>query len=147
MTLTPHTITPHPRSKRSVRRLGRGHGSGRGKSAGRGTKGQRARTGGKSRTAIRAFKKMLQKIPKLRGDKPKTHHPLIVTLSTLERCTKSGMVVTPFFLKKKGVIGTADHGVKVLATGAITKAITLKGCLASKEAALAIEKSGGKVVF
>lgn len=148
MTLAPHTIAPPHGAKKAVRRLGRGHGTGRGKSAGRGTKGQRARTGGKSRTAVRAFKRELQKIPKSRGFKSFYEKPIVVTLATLERVSAAGDVVNLAYLVKKGLVRpTRSRGVKVLATGMLTKKITLQGCLASKSAVSAIEKAGGKVVF
>jgi large subunit ribosomal protein L15 len=147
MTLAPHTIHPAQGSKKTSRRLGRGHGTGRGKSAGRGTKGQRARTGGKSRTSILAFKKMLQKIPKSRGFHSLAPKKETVTLATLERIAANGDTVTPMYLKHKGVVGTPEYGVKILGTGELKKKLTVKGCIASKTAMAAIEKAGGSIVF
>lgn len=147
MTLSPQTIQPAKGAKKSSRRLGRGHGSGRGKSAGRGGKGQRARTGGKSRSAIRAFKKSLQKIPKLRGVNSLQVKPSVVSLGTLDRLCKDGDIVTPRFLEHAGVVRHAERGVKILGSGAFVKKITVQGCMASKGALAAIEKAGGKVVF
>jgi large subunit ribosomal protein L15 len=147
MTLSPQTIQPARGAKKTSRRLGRGHGTGRGKSAGRGTKGQRARTGGKSRSAIRAFKKSLQKIPKLRGVSSLQTKPAVVSLAALDRVTKENDVVTPRFLEEKGVVARAKRGVKILGSGAITKKITVQGCAASKVALAAIEAAGGTVVF
>lgn len=147
MTIAPHTIKAAAGSRRSSRRLGRGHGSGRGTSAGRGTKGQRARAGGRSRTALRPFKRELQKVPKLRGFSSQYPKPTIVTLRTLDRITAPGDVVTPVFLLEKKCVRTIKHGVKVLSTGTLSKKITLQGCLASKGVIAAIEKAGGTVVF
>ncbi|MEK7623256.1 MAG: 50S ribosomal protein L15 [Patescibacteria group bacterium] len=145
MSLASNTIHSTPGSRKSSRRLGRGHGSGRGTSAGRGTKGQRARTGGRSRTAIRPFKRELQKVPKLSGFKSMYPKPTVVSLATLERICSPGDTVTVAFLREKGAVDTL-HQVKVLSTGELTKSITLKGCLASKGAIAAIAKAGGNVV-
>lgn len=147
MTLSPQTIHAASGSKRRRRRLGRGHGSGRMKSAGRGGKGQRARTGGKSRSAIRAFKKALQKVPKLRGVNSLQVKPAVVSLGTLDRVSKENDIVTPRFLEEKGAVARAKYGVKILGSGTITKKITVQGCAASKDALAAIEAAGGKVVF
>ncbi len=147
MTLAPHTISAASGSRKTSRRLGRGHGTGRGTTAGRGTKGQRARTGGRSRTAIRAFIKALQKIPKNRGFVSLVPKREVVTLATLERICQAGDVVTPTYLKKRNVIDTPDFGVKIVATGTLTKKITIQNCLASKGAIAAIEKTGGSIIF
>lgn len=147
MTIAPHTIQAAHGSRRRVKRVGRGHGTGRGTMSGRGGKGQRARTGGKSRSAIRAFKKALQKVPKLRGFKSRKNKPSVVTLRSLDRICAEGDVVTPAFLKDKGVIRSSEFGVKALASGKITKKITLQGCVASRGAIKAIESAGGSVTF
>jgi large subunit ribosomal protein L15 len=53
------------------------------------------------------------------------------------------VVVTPFFLKKKGVIKNARNGAKIVGTGTLTKKLTINNCLATKSAVAAIEKAGG----
>lgn len=147
MTVAPHTIAAAYGARRTTKRVGRGNGSQKGTMSGRGGKGQTARSGGGSGLARKAFKKTLQKVPKLRGFKSSIPKKNVVTLSTLERIAKANKIVTPLFLKEQGVVNDIDHGVKILATGTVTKAITVEGCLASKKAVEAIEKAGGKVVF
>ncbi len=147
MTLAPHTIHAAAGARKGTRRLGRGHGSGRGKSAGRGTKGQRARTGGKSRTSLLPFKRILARVPKLRGFNSRVPKKEVVTLQTLVRVAEEGVVVTPAFLKERGVIHTVEKGVKIVGNGACAKKIQLQGIFASKNAIAAIEKAGGKVLF
>ncbi len=146
MTLAPHTIQSGSGARKKSRRLGRGHGSGRGTTAGRGTKGQRARTGGRSRSAIRAFKKALQKIPKSRGFVSMYPKKETVTLAMLERGCPADAVITPAFLAEHRIV-SAGAGVKIVASGTLTKRLTLQGCPASKGAIAAIEKNGGTVVF
>jgi large subunit ribosomal protein L15 len=142
-----HTIKSPKGSRKKSKRVGRGNSSQKGTTAGRGMKGQRARSGGKSRGAIRAFKSSLQKVPKLRGFKSITPAKEVVTLSTLDRVATEGATVNPAFLKNKGVIRDTKNGVKILATGEISKKVNVVGCLASKKAVEAIEKAGGTLVF
>ncbi len=132
---------------RSKKRVGRGNGSGRGTYSGRGLKGQRSRSGGKSGTKRRGFKMSLQKIPKLRGFKSMAPKKETVTLSMLEKVCNNDDVVTPFFLEDKGIISKPKVGVKIVASGVITKKLQIKNCLATKGAAEAIEKVGGSITF
>lgn len=140
-----NTVQSTKDAKRKKKRVGRGNASQKGTTAGRGMKGQRARSGGKSKTAIRGFRAALQKVPKLRGFNSIKAKKETVTLETLSRICADGEVVTPFTLEEKGVIASADNGVKVVATGAIDKKVNLSGCHVSKGAADAITKVGGSV--
>ncbi|MBI2436706.1 MAG: 50S ribosomal protein L15 [Candidatus Magasanikbacteria bacterium] len=142
MTLTPSNISSK-RIKRNVKRVGRGNGSGKGTYSARGMKGQRARSGGKRGLLKKAMKAQLQKIPKSRGFNTIATKAETVSLATLERVAEVGVDVTPFFLKKKGVVKNPRNGAKIVATGTLTKKLTLKNCLATKTAVVAIEKVGG----
>lgn len=147
MVLSANTIKAAVGSRRQSKRVGRGNGSQRGSKSGRGTKGQRARSGGKRGTARLGFKPSLQKIPKQRGFTSLSPKFETVTMATLERLTKAGEVVTPHYLKAKKAIGHPERGVKIVGNTDLTKKIAVKGCLASKSAAAAIEKAGGSLVF
>ena len=147
MALAPHTLTPGKRVRRPARRVGRGNASQKGTTAGKGTKGQKARSGGRGGLKQRAFKASLQKIPKLRGFKSIYPRLEIVTLATLNRVSVEGETITPNWLHKKGLIHDPSVGVKILHTGLLDKKITVSGCLASKSAAVAIEKAGGRIIF
>lgn len=142
-----HKIKPPKGSRKKNKRVGRGNASQKGTTAARGMKGQTARSGGQRGGARLALRRTILKAPKLRGFKSLVPKKEIVTLSKLDKICKDGDVVTPTYLKKKGVIGTVANGVKILSTGALTKKITLKGCLASKSAMEAIEKVGGSLEF
>lgn len=146
MTMTPSTIQPAARSKHTTKRVGRGGGSGKGTTAARGTKGQRARSGGTRGIARRALKSMIQKVPKLRGFRSMYAKPETITLAVLNSKFSDGDVVTPTILKQKGLV-RGQEAVKVLASGELTKKITLKGCLTTKKVAEIVEKIGGTVVF
>lgn len=147
MSLRPETIQPAKGSKRTSKRLGRGNGSTKGTYAGRGLKGQRARSGGKSKTQLRGFRKSLQKVPKLRGFKSLVPKKEVVTLSTLNRIFADGEHVTPWTLEKKGVVDHPSRGVKVVATGTLSKKLTVTECAASAGAVEAIQKAGGTITL
>ena len=128
-----------------------GRGGKRGKTSGRGTKGQKARSGHRMYPEIRD---MIKKIPKLRGRGKNINKAFAltnasVTLLALENNFKAGERVTPQSLFDKGLIKKISGKfppVKILAKGEITKKITIKSCLVSKVAKVAIEKAGGTIM-
>ncbi|MCR4310964.1 MAG: 50S ribosomal protein L15 [Candidatus Taylorbacteria bacterium] len=136
----------HPRTKSA--RVGRG--GTRGKTSGRGGKGQTARAGHKVRPEIRD---MIKRIPKLRGRGKNIFQSfqarsIPVNLALLEKHFSNGDVVTPTILVEKGIV-TLPKGavlrIKILATGEITKKLTVTECTASESAKAKIEKAGGSV--
>lgn len=130
------------------KRIGRG--GKRGTTAGRGTKGQIARSGHKVRPEIRDI---LKKIPKRRGHGKNRARGLgeiiryqAINLSALETAFEKGAVVTPAALFDKGMIRRKDglfQQVKILGTGTLSKALTIKGCELSASAKEAVTKAGG----
>lgn len=130
------------------KRVGRGHGSGRGKTSGRGTKGQLARHG-KVLDFDGDANPLIRRLPFLRGkgrNKPLYTKPLTINLKDLEKFP-SDSVIDIESLAKANLVSLADaalRGVKILGSGEITKSLTIKIPL-SKNAALKIEKAGGKV--
>ena len=147
MTLSLHTLSSGTRISRGARRVGRGNASQKGTTAGKGTKGQKARTGGRGGLKVLGLRRTLMKIPKNRGFKSMYAKPALVNLTTLERVALPTQTITPVWLAKRQIVGTIANGVKIVASGKLTKAVIVKGCLASKGAVAAIEKTGGKVVF
>lgn len=143
--LTPSTISTRGR-KRNVKRVGRGNSSGKGSYSARGIKGQRARTGS-SGIMRRAFKAQLQKVPKSRGFSSSALKPETVSLTQLNTVATTVSDITPYVLKAHGIINTVRAGVKIVATGEITRKVVLHDCLATKTALQAIEKVGGKLVM
>lgn len=127
------------------KRLGRGHGSGRGKTSGRGTKGQKAR-----RDISLSFEggalPLIKRMPFLRGkgrNRVFKVQPVEVTLDQLSKFPAKS-VVTLEFLKENKVIEAGTAKVKVLATGTLEVALTVKVPV-SKGAQTLIEKAGGTV--
>jgi len=148
MELSPNTIKPaHGAKQNKMKRGGRGNASGKGTTAGRGGKGQTARSGGAHRTQMRGMRHLILKIPKVRGTGGVKIEKQVVTLRDLNRVAIEGREVTPKFLESRGVVGHPERGIKIVASGEVTKKISVKGCLASKKAVELIEKAGGKVTY
>ncbi len=145
-----HELKPTS-ARKETKRIGRG--GKRGKTSGRGGKGQTARTGNSTRPEMRDF---IKKLPKLRGhgkNRARTVNSERVTafpvnLTRLEANFIDGEVVSPKTLVNKGVVSTVSRRapmVKILATGEITKKLTIEGCQISEAAQAKIEKAGGTV--
>lgn len=143
--LTLHSLKPSKNSQKSRKRVGRGNASGTGTYSTRGMKGQRSRSGGKSGLKLRGLKMNLLNIPKLRGFKSRQKAKAEVSLTMLDEVCKDGDVVTPEFLKENGVVKHTKYGIKVLASGKLTKKITVSGVSVSKGAQEQIEKLGGTI--
>ena len=133
-----------PGAKKVAHRVGRGVGSGWGKTAGRGHKGQRARAGGYHKVGFEGGQMPLhRRLPK-RGFTSLTRKLVAeVRLSELDRL--QGADVDLAALKAAGVIARDSLAAKVILSGKVTRAVTLKGIGATKGARAAIEAAGGKV--
>lgn len=137
-------IKPAAGAKHAKRRVGRGIGSGLGKTAGRGHKGQKSRSGGGPAVGFEGGQMpMHRRLPK-RGFKS---HLLQfndeITLTALEALGVAE--VDLLTLKAAGAVGQKAKVVKVINTGAITKAIKVTGLGATAGAKAAIEAAGGSV--
>jgi large subunit ribosomal protein L15 len=124
-----------------------GRGGKRGKTAGRGTKGQKARAGHRIRPEMRDI---IKKFPKLRGYKQKAFRvkPTPVNLDLIEAAFEANAVVSPVVLVEKKLIGRIGGKlpkVKILATGSLSKKVTIEGCLISAQAKAKVEAAGGAV--
>jgi large subunit ribosomal protein L15 len=138
------------RHTKNKKKVSIGRGGKRGKTAGRGTKGQKSRAGHKIRPEIRDFIKTL---PKLRGRGKNSNQsiqtkPIAVNVRALEEAFKAGEVVTRSAIIAKGIIranSSTQAPIKILATGDVSKKLTISGCLVSASAKAKIEKAGGSV--
>jgi large subunit ribosomal protein L15 len=139
-----NTIKPAEGAKKARRRVGRGIGSGLGKTAGRGHKGQKSRSGGYHKVGFEGGQMPLQRRLPKRGFKS---HLLKfnaeVTLTALEQLGAAEVDVLA--LKQAGLVGELIKVVKVINTGALTKAVKLTGIGATAGAKAAIEAAGGSV--
>ena len=137
-------LKPAKGSVRERRRVGRGPGSGRGKTSGRGEKGQKSRSGYSRKLGFEGGQMPLhRRVPK-RG-----FHNLFrkeyaeINLGRLE-IFDAGTIVTPEVLVKRGMIKRLRHGLKVLAKGELTKALTIRAHKFSATAKARITELGGK---
>lgn len=131
--------------QKKKKRVGRG--GKKGTYSGRGVKGQSARAGGKMKPLIR---ELLKRYPKIRGSRAKVQENSVsvVRLGDIERAYLVGEQVHPRGLCEKGLVSRVKGripGVKVLATGSLTKALVFTQCAVSTQAKAAIEKAGGSV--
>lgn len=133
------------------KRLGRGIGSGKGKTSGKGHKGQSAREG----VALNGFEggqlPIYRRLPK-RGFVNifrKSYAP--VNLGTLDAAITAGKIdgsqpITEDTLRAAGLARTGKvDGIRLLALGEITRAITITVSGASASAIEAVQKAGGTV--
>jgi large subunit ribosomal protein L15 len=139
-----NTLSPAPGAKVEKKRPGRGIGSGLGKTGGRGHKGQKSRAGGFHKVGFEGGQMPLhRRLPKVGFISKKAMVTAEIRLNELAKV--EGDVVDLDGLKKANVISGAIKFAKVIASGEITKAVTVKGLRATKGAREAIEAAGGKV--
>lgn len=139
-----NTLKPAAGSKSSAKRVGRGIGSGLGKTAGRGHKGQKSRTGGGIRPGFEGGQQPLQmRLPKFGFNSAKARITAEVTLSELAKVEAD--VIDVQALKDADIIKESIQRAKVMLSGEISKAITVKGIGVTKGARAAIEAAGGKI--
>jgi len=139
-----NTIKPTAGSKPSGKRLGRGQGSGLGKTGGRGHKGQHARSGGYHKVGFEGGQMPLQRrLPKV-GFRSRTAR-FNAELRLHELAKVEGDVVDLLALKAAGLVGHDVAKVKVILSGKIDKAVTIRGLATTKGARAAIEAAGGKI--
>jgi large subunit ribosomal protein L15 len=139
-----NTLKPGHGSKRPRLRVGRGASAGQGKTCGRGVKGQRARKGGYHKVGFEGGQTPLdRRLPKFGFRSSIAMTRAEVRLHELEKI--EGGIVDLESLKKAGVIPVFAERAKVVLSGELKKAVTLKGIGATKGARAAIEAAGGKV--
>ena len=140
-----HELKPAEGSTHAPKRLGRGIGSGQGKTAGKGHKGQNARSGGGVRPGFEGGQNPLYRRMPKRGFKNISRKEFVaLNVRDLERF-EDGAEVTIESLFEMGLVKAYKDGIKILATGELTKALTVKVDKVSPAAAKKIVAAGGKV--
>jgi large subunit ribosomal protein L15 len=138
-----NTLKPATGSRKDGKRIGRGIGSGLGKTAGRGHKGQKARAGGFHKVGFEGGQMPLQRrLPKVGFSSRTSRSSGEVRLHELARL--DGLIDLQA-LQRANIISRNITRVKVIASGAIDKAVTLKGIPVSRGARAAIEAAGGSI--
>jgi len=140
-----HELKPAEGSRRPRKRLGRGPGSGTGKTAGRGHKGQKSRSGySRKRSFEGGQMPLVRRLPK-RG--------FVNIFRTTYRTVnvdrlndfKSGSVIDPETLQRKGVLRKGKQAIKILGNGELKVSLTVHAHRFTKTAQAKIEAAGGKV--
>ena len=143
-TMKLNSLKPAEGSKSTRKRVGRGIGSGLGKTCGRGHKGQKSRSGGFRKVGFEGGQMPLQRrLPKVGFNSKKKLLTAEIRLHELELV--SGDVVSLDTLKEANLVSKNTLYAKVILSGKIDKAITVKGLRATKGAKEAIEAAGGKI--
>lgn len=132
-----------PGARREKHRVGRGIGSGLGKTAGRGHKGQKSRSGGFHKVGFEGGQMPLhRRLPK-RGFKSLTKHLTVeVRLDELSKLPVDEIDLLT--LAQAGLLPNGAKAAKVIASGTVERALTLRGISATAGARAAIEAAGGR---
>jgi large subunit ribosomal protein L15 len=139
-----NTIAPAPGATKDSKRVGRGIGSGNGKTCGRGHKGQKSRSGGFHKRGFEGGQMPLQRrLPKVGFSSRKSSSTTEIRLDVLQNLGLEA--VDLLALKTAGIVSDNILRVKVIASGEIANAVTIKGLSATAGAKKAIEAAGGKV--
>jgi len=139
-----HELKPHAGSRKNRKRVGRGPG-GTDKTAGRGHKGQKARSGaGKGAFFEGGRSRLIARLPKRGFNNVGTTYE-IVKLSQLDAL--QGDTFDRAALELAGLVRRKNNPVKLLATGELTRAVTVHVDAASAAAIQAVEAAGGRVVL
>jgi large subunit ribosomal protein L15 len=143
-------LRDNPGARLKSKRLGRGIGSGKGKTSGKGHKGQSAREG----VALNGFEggqlPIYRRLPK-RGFHNlfrKSYAP--VNIGAVDAAIEAGKIdgtqpITEATLFAAGLATDNKDGIRLLANGTISRAITITVSGASATAKAAVEQAGGSV--
>jgi large subunit ribosomal protein L15 len=139
-----NSLTPAIGEKTAKKRVGRGIGSGFGKTCGRGHKGQKSRTGGSVAVGFEGGQMPLQRrLPKVGFTSRSSLSRSEVRLSELNNIEATE--ITLEVLKENNLVTKNTLTVKIILSGEIKRAVTIKGLGVTKGAKALIEAAKGKV--
>ena len=137
-------LSPVPGSTHKKKRIARGNASGHGTYSGRGIKGQKSRSGPDLRIGFEGGQiPLVRALSRKRGFRNRfriEYEP--VNVASLARFAINSEV-TPETLKQAG-LAKSDRPIKILATGDLENAITVRAHAFSASARAKIEQAGGK---
>jgi len=140
-----NTLKPQAGSKPAAKRVGRGIGCGSGKTCGRGHKGQKSRTGGYHKVGFEGGQMPLQRrLPKIGFNSRLSAVTAEIRLQELAKVDAD--VVDLDALLAANLISKNIKRAKIIDSGKIEKAVSVKGLGLTKGARAAIEAAGGKVL-
>ena len=139
-----NTLSPAEGSHKSGKRVGRGIGSGIGKTGGRGHKGQKSRSGGGVKPGFEGGQQPLQRrLPKYGFSSRLARVTAEIRLAELAKVDAE--VIDLEALRAADLINGSIKRAKVVLSGELSKAVTIKGLAVTKGARAAIEAAGGKI--
>lgn len=144
MTMELNALHPAPGAKKRRKRVGRGVGSGVGKTCGRGQKGQKSRSGAKLRPWFEGGQLPLQmRVPKFGF---RSRIGLTTAEVRLDELGKvEGEVADLAALKAANIVPRNTKRARVMLSGQIDRALTVRGLKLTPAAAAAVEAAGGRV--
>ena len=136
-------LQPAEGSTHAPKRRGRGIGSGLGKTGGVGVKGQKSRGKGKVRTGFEGGQMPLyRRLPKFGFTSLKQQVTAEVRLSEIAHVEGE---ITLDSLKVANIVRKDMVRARIILSGEVARAVTVKGVAVTKGARAAIEAAGGKV--
>ncbi len=137
-------LKPAPGSTKNRKRIGRGPGSGTGKTSGKGHKGQKARSGGSIKPGFEGGQMPLQRrLPKRGFTAINKKDYNLINLRDLD-CFDAEATISLELYGKAGLVKKMKDGIKILADGELSKALTVQAHKFSRAAVEKIEAAGGK---
>ena len=141
-----NTIQPAPGSKTAKLRVGRGIGSGLGKTAGRGHKGQHSRAGGYRKVGFEGGQMPLQRRLPKRGFRSMTAKDTAeLRLGALAKVA-GAEVIDLAVLQAAHLVPAAAKQVKIMLSGTLEQAVTVRGLGLTAGARAALLAAGGTIL-
>lgn len=138
-----NSIKPALGSTKNRKRIGRGPGSGHGKTATKGHKGQKARSGGSIKAGFEGGQMPMQRrLPKRGFNSLNRVEYTQVNVGKLN-VFDANSTVDVEALVRSGLVKQINSGIKILADGDLTKALTIKAHKFSSAAKAKILAAGG----
>jgi large subunit ribosomal protein L15 len=138
-------LRPAKGATKPRKRVGRGEGSGHGGTSTRGHKGHKARSGGGSKNGFEGGQMpLIRRVPKGGFTNINRVEFQVVNVRDLEKFD-AGSEVTLTLLKERNLAKKLSMPVKLLASGELTRALTVRVHAVSSEARKKIEAAGGSV--
>lgn len=131
-------------SRKARRRVGRGASAGQGKTCGRGHKGQKSRSGGSISPGFEGGQLPLQQRIPTFGFRSRIGR-VTDEIRLHELNLTEGDTIDIDSVRKAGLITSNIKRVRIIQSGTIERAVTVKGLKTTRGARAAIEAAGGKV--
>ncbi|MDO9267594.1 MAG: 50S ribosomal protein L15 [Methylobacter sp.] len=139
-----NTIRSSEGARKKSKRVGRGIGCTLGKTCGRGHKGQKARSGGFHKVGFEGGQMPLQRrLPKIGFTSLISKYSAEVRLNELEGLNAE--IIDLKMLIDANIVPAFTKKAKIIKSGILSKAVTIKGIKVTGGAKESIEAAGGKV--